>query len=77
MALPVVKHFYKGTSSAIWMNGFTIGIIYEGNFYGAKFDGEDDTRVFKLHMLQFHLGFLSLTLAWSIEHPDKEWQNYE
>lgn len=75
--IPLVKYPLQGTITPSWLKGIVFGANYEGNFYGAKFEGETENRVFKLHLVQVHLGIMTLTFAWSIEHPDKIWQDYE
>lgn len=69
---PIIKSIYKGAIELTWIQGFLMGGNYDGTFFAAKINGEEEARVFKLHTLQLHLGLLTLSFAWSIEHPDKE-----
>jgi len=77
ITLPIVQFILKGSVNPSFSKGLVLGANYEQSFYGATFDGEEETRVFQLHLVQFHLTFLTLNLCWSTERPDMEWKNPE
>lgn len=70
IAFPIVKTGFKGVVDFQWIRGLLIGANYGSMFFRATVD--DEKKVFQMYTLQFHVAFITITMAFSVERPNAE-----
>lgn len=71
VAFPFVKSPLKGVIEFGLIKGFLIGMNYDCSLFTGKTD-EGEDKIYRVHVLQFHLFIVSLSMAFSIEAKDLE-----
>lgn len=73
--LPFIHLALKGTYEFRINKGLVFGANYDNTYFQAKHKGEDEEEywmVYRLHMVAFHFGIVTASLAFSLAHPEIE-----
>lgn len=71
IAFPIIKSFLNGVITVGFIQGFLLGIIYELSYFGGV-NKEDEEVVYRVHVVQFNLFFVSISMGFSIQAHDME-----
>ena len=71
IAFPVIKSGLNGVVEVGFLKGFLLGANYDCSIFEAK-TKEDELKLFRVHVTQFHLGIFTVSMAFSKEAHDLE-----
>ena len=71
IAFPIIKSILDGAIEIGFLKGILFGINYDCSVFEAK-TKEDELKLFRVHVTQFHLGFFTVSMAFSKEADDLE-----
>jgi hypothetical protein len=68
IAYPIIKFILKGAVDWCFINGLVLGLNSGSQHFKTKMDGVE--RIFEMYTIQFHLLFITISMAFSVERPD-------
>ena len=71
IAFPIIKSALNGAFELGFIKGILFGVNYDCSIFEAK-TKEDELKLFRVHVTQFHLGFFTVSMAFSKEADDLE-----
>ena len=70
IAFPIIKSLLGGNVEYAFYFGCVLGFHYDKLYFKAKVEDQDEPIDLKLHMYQFHLIFVSISMSFARETND-------